>query len=442
MDTKTVHIDFIPIAARSLAFVNPDAVERFYSRSPAVYEKAAMQGGGVETAIASGRAEQQIIATHALGILRATESMQEIDALCRAVDRATFDKTLQAIKAADGQPVALTECAQLRFGIGSIEGTAHRFVLAILILIKHDAQIEHDETYSYISQWIANIAKLHGIQAAKTTPKEREAFYKLTGEKSIYGFSGAYDCFAGTQAEKVLNDYGVMFDVVGIDLGDYTDGIKVTDNDAALVLAQSQEQTALNIAALITARAIKQDKKYCVTQIRRGNPAAVEAAKNAQENAEVRASAAEKRIAELEDALREAQREAEKQRATMEALEVDAQELASLREAIWKAAQGADEAPETVEEKRELPGSVIVVGGHPAWARRLAEQLPGVRCWASGTSCPANVIAAAKEIWIQAAYMAHKDFYAVINIARANGIAVHYFSGTGVKVCVDDMTRK
>ena len=81
---------------------------------------------------------------------------------------------------------------------------------------------------------------------------------------------------------------------------------------------------------------------------------------------------------------------------------------------------------------------VVIVGGHPGWARQIKEQLP-VRAWPHGTTCPASVLASADEVWIQAAYMSHKEFYAIINAVRRAGITVRYFATTGVGKCVEQL---
>lgn len=93
-----VSVDLAPIVARAMAFLNPDAVERFYALSPAKYYADTMRGAGKSSvAITAGRAEQQIVSAHALGILRAAEEAT-IRGLLRAVDRKTYDKTHDAIK--------------------------------------------------------------------------------------------------------------------------------------------------------------------------------------------------------------------------------------------------------------------------------------------------------------------------------------------------------
>lgn len=80
-----VSVDLAPIVARAMAFLNPDAVERFYALSPAKYYADTMRGAGKSSvAITAGRAEQQIVSAHALGILRAAEEAT-IRGLLRAV---------------------------------------------------------------------------------------------------------------------------------------------------------------------------------------------------------------------------------------------------------------------------------------------------------------------------------------------------------------------
>lgn len=116
----------------------------------------------------------------------------------------------------------------------------------------------------------------------------------------------------------------------------------------------------------MVARAIQKDKAFCIDKILRGDAAALEAARIAQEKAEQRTAAAEKRIAELEAAIRQQEKDAQKSFAAIQAHEADAQELTALRDAIWRSAQ-EDEQESTVgtQSQRIIPDGVVIVGGHP-----------------------------------------------------------------------------
>jgi hypothetical protein len=86
-------------------------------------------------------------------------------------------------------------------------------------------------------------------------------------------------------------------------------------------------------------------------------------------------------------------------------------------------------------------GSSANRAGKSRAARRLTERFPSIRAYPHGTTCPESVIRSASELWIQAAYMSHTEFYAVIDVARGCGISVHYFSGTGTTTAIDNLLK-
>lgn len=90
-----VSVDLAPIVARAMAFLNPDAVERFYALAPAKYYADAMRGAGKSSAaIIAGRAEQQIVSAHALGILRAAEEPPFADFSARLTAKHTIKRMI------------------------------------------------------------------------------------------------------------------------------------------------------------------------------------------------------------------------------------------------------------------------------------------------------------------------------------------------------------
>lgn len=103
--------------------------------------------------------------------------------------------------------------------------------------------------------------------------------------------------------------------------------------------------------------------------------------------------------------------------------------------------EDAQESTVGTQSPRIIHDGVVVVGGHPAWARRLTERFPSIRAYPHGTTCPESVIRSASELWIQAAYMSHTEFYDVIDVARGCGISVHYFSGAGTTTAIDNLLK-
>lgn len=436
-NTRHVNIDLAPIAARAMAFLNPDAVERFYALSPAKYYAETMRGAGKSSAaITAGRAEQQIVSAHALGILRAAEEMT-VNALLRAVDRKTYDMTHSAIKStpADAE-IQLARCVP--YLDETPDETTYRMVLALIQITKERRQVVRDDGFDDLAQWMVSQANVDSIRQVAPTNTQKRALQTQLGNLPVRGFGDLYDRF---ELESI-DEFAMMYEGAGVDVSDYTADIRITADDAAIILSDTPEKMALNAASLMVARAIQKDKAFCIDKILRGDAAALEAARIAQEQAEQRAAAAEKRIAELEAAVRQQEKDAHKSSAALQAHEADAQELTALRDALWRSAQeDAQESPADTQSPRIIPDGVVIVGGHPAWARRLTERFPSIRAYPHGTTCQESVIRSASELWIQAAYMSHTEFYAVIDTARTCGIPVHYFSGTGTTTAIDNLLK-
>lgn len=415
-----VSVDLAPIVARAMAFLNPDAVERFYALSPAKYYADTMRGAGKSSvAITAGRAEQQIVSAHALGILRAAEEAT-IRGLLRAVDRKTYDKTHDAIKSSpQGAEISLDSC--LIFD-QNLDTALYRTMLAFFQILVSGRKVASNDSFADLSDWLLLQSNIKSIRKEQTTADDKKVLQKHLGKLPVAGFGDLYDRFA----VEAIDEFALMYDGAGIDVSDYTADIRINADDAAIILSDTPTKTAVNAASLMVARAIQKDKAFCIDKILRGDTAALEAARIAQEKAEQRAAAAEKRIAELEAAIRQQEKDAQKSFAALQAHEADAQE-------------DTQEAPGDTQRPRIIPDGVVIVGGHPAWARRLTERFPSIRAYPHGTTCPENVIRSASELWIQAAYMSHTEFYAVIDVARGCGISVHYFSGAGTTTAIDNL---
>lgn len=414
-----VSVDLAPIVARAMAFLNPDAVERFYALSPAKYYADTMRGAGKSSvAITAGRAEQQIVSAHALGILRAAEEAT-IRGLLRAVDRKTYDKTHDAIKSSpQGAEISLDSC--LIFD-KNLDTALYRTMLAFFQILVSGRKVASNDSFADLSDWLLLQSNIKSIRKEQTTSDDKKVLQKHLGKLPVAGFGDLYDRFA----VEAIDEFALMYDGAGIDVSDYTADIRINADDAAIILSDTPEKTALNAASLMVARAIQKDKAFCINKILRGD-----------------AAAAEKRIAELEAAIRQQEKDAQKSFAALQTHEADAQELTALRDALWRSAQeDTQEAPGDTQRPRIIPDGVVIVGGHPVWARRLTERFPSIRAYPHGTTCPESVIRSASELWIQAAYMSHTEFYAVIDVARGCGISVHYFSGTGTTTAIDNLLK-
>lgn len=167
-----VSVDLAPIVARAMAFLNPDAVERFYALSPAKYYADAMRGAGKSSAaITAGRAEQQIVSAHALGILRAAEEAT-IRGLIRAVDRKTYDKTHEAIKSApQGAEISLDACMIFD---SNLDTSLYRTMLAFFQIFISDRQVVRNDSFGDLSHWLLSQSDIKTIRKEQTTADEKK----------------------------------------------------------------------------------------------------------------------------------------------------------------------------------------------------------------------------------------------------------------------------
>ena len=157
-----VSVDLAPIVARAMAFLNPDAVERFYALSPAKYYADTMRGAGKSSvAITAGRAEQQIVSAHALGILRAAEEAT-IRGLLRAVDRKTYDKTHDAIKSSpQGAEISLDSC--LIFD-KNLDTALYRTMLAFFQILVSGRKVASNDSFADLSDWLLLQSNIKSIR--------------------------------------------------------------------------------------------------------------------------------------------------------------------------------------------------------------------------------------------------------------------------------------
>lgn len=440
-ETTPQQIDVTAVVATAMAQLNPRAVERMYAKAsfPADMPNIKLK------LPRAGTAEQYIVATHALRLIQATPGEPQ-KAIFRAVDRKTYDLTMQAISAAHGSPVKLSRCVPSTRTVSG-DSFVYRGILAVALLKQSGVATLHDDVYNVVvGGFISNQLGLIGARSFNDpTPEEIKTAQHYFGRFPISGWFDFSDRLDGEEDGEIIASFEFMADAAGIDISEYTANAQLTEKDAALLLSKGERvniSPVVNAAVLLLARAVAKDRAYSIQHILARDPAIVSAAKAAQEKAESRAAAAETRIAELEEALLKQQRTNDKLQVALEAQQTDVQELSALRDALWRSVQRGDAPEEPDVHPRSLPDGIVVVGGHAAWARRLTEQLPTVRAWPSGTTCPSSVIASATELWVQANYMAHKEFYAIINVARANHVPVRYFSGTGVASSVKDLMWK
>lgn len=439
----TQKFELVSEAAHALALLPEarSAIRRIYNRDRGRYHAAALTCRERNNpALSAGRAEQQVLSLQALGILVAGEESDKAVLLRAAMRRAYDDLIAQPqdsqiyVEAYAAKYIPDTEDSDIVF--------AKIIVIMTICAVRHLAVQPSGAVQS-----VVNYANGRRAAAAHRRHRGRnEAAIRLMRERlgvtGANGITGLYDRTTD-EIRASLESTLQLINIEGIDSGEYTTGVLLSPVDAELVVdCDTAEQSADRAALLMLARAVRMDRDFCLSLYRDSNDDELLTAKHEAETARREANASRARISELEAAVLSLRRELEAAQKQLESRSGDADELTSLRDAVYAMNRGTDEQfSNPAESVREIPAGVIAIGGHPQWARMLTEET-GVRVWPTGTTCPASVIQSASELWIQAAYMAHSEYYGYINQARRYGIPVRYFPGTGVGTCVDALKAK
>lgn len=435
---ETAKFELAPAMAQAVAMLPTarDALRRVYDRDRGRFFAAAMKNPNRNDPILStGRAEHYIHALRALGVL-AAGTPEEIRLLLRSSDRRVYDaiqrrkQELQPGERArledllprprdDESPdiyfartiIAAGTCAHL--GI-PIEGTP-----AVMDMVHyvhaHKSRRAHE-----------NIRDENAIRAMRAA----------LGSDRMNGVTGLYESI-GDDARTRYDHLFAILNAEGIDSGIYTDSMLLTPLDAVNVTAEGDP--VVNALLVLLSRAIKADRAFCLELYNDSRSDELDAIRIEAENARRQIISKDDRITELENKIMALEKKNAALQKEIDARAGDAAELAALRDALYRAAD--DTPPETTPKAaREIPDGVIAIGGHSEWARRLSES-SGIRVWPTGTTCPRSVIDNASEIWIQPAYMAHTEYYAVIERVRRRNISISYFSSTGVNKCLEELKQ-
>lgn len=430
-------IELAPAICQSLALLPnaAEAIDRVYNTDRGRFFAASKQNQySRDPLFESGRASHRINALKALGILTAgTEEEQKL--LLRSADRKTYDRVLSASKS---------------LGVGE-----RLFVDSII----NDDRNESDDTFfarcvvmlgvcsvlsvpvqytPFIEDIVTHITAGRRIASARQKRVRNEkAVAKMTsalGSDRINGLTGLYNSVSDKDRERYDHLYTIL-NMEGVDGGLFTDSVLLTPLDACAV--SENGDPFVNAFVTLLARAVHLDRDTCLDLYNDTRPDRIDAARHEAGAARASEKEARARIRELEKALSDAERKLSAIENELASKAGDSSELAALREALFNASERSAHV-EMPKIQRELPEGVIAIGGHPTWARQI-EDATGIRCWPAGTTCPASVVSSASEIWIQASYMAHSDYYAAINRARTGNIRVRYFSSTGVTSCVSEL---
>lgn len=429
-------IDILPFAASGIALL-PSArrtLESIYQSAPARFASAAEASPHRNARVLhAGRAETDRACMQALGVLQGG-TQSEIKRLLRAALRPVYDCLS---KITPGTDFSLDSLSPFFSGDADIMCAQIYVTMAICSVFGLKPRVE-GEVGEIVSFFFSNAGR--GLEARTKVTKEKvslcaKLLKEQCGQSIFTGWQDVADAFS-----PIDIDYEIAaLEHGGIDIGIYTMGISSSQNDVPYLLGKTPRESFLLTTLFLLGKAIKQDKAAALSAYRRQDEAAI--AVDRLNAVERRANAAERRIASLEKELYQAQKAVSTALSEVQSHAGDAQELAALREALWNAAKPEDEPALPQEKTRELPTRTVIIGGHATWAKEM-EKATGARAWPSGTTCPPQVVSAADEIWIQAAYMCHSEFFSVIDSARRLGKPVRYFPSTGLSRCLSAMRRK
>lgn len=428
-------IDILPFAASGIALL-PSArrtLESIYQSAPARFASAAEASPHRNARVLhAGRAETDRACMQALGVLQGG-TQSEIKRLLRAALRPVYDCLSKITPETD---FGLDSLSPFFSGDADIMCAQIYVTMAICSVFGLKPRVE-GEVGEIVSFFFSNAGR--GLEARTKVTKERvslcaKRLKEQCGQSVFTGWQDVADAFS-----PIDIDYEIAaLEHGGIDIGIYTMGISSSQNDVPYLLGKTPRESFLLTTLFLLGKAIKQDKAAALSAYRRQDEAVI--AVDRLNAVERRANAAERRIASLEKELYQAQKAVSTALSEVQSHAGDAQELAALREALWNGAKSEEPLP--LEEKtRDISEKTIIIGGHPSWAREM-EKSTGARAWPSGVTCPPQVIGGADEIWIQAAYLSHTEFFSVIEDARRLGKTVRYFPSTGVVRCVAAMCRQ
>jgi len=124
-------------------------------------------------------------------------------------------------------------------------------------------------------------------------------------------------------------------------------------------------------------------------------------------------------------------------------LEEANREVQGLRQIVLCRIHG--EEPGETEEKIKLPYSVrqrvVIFGGHDSWSKAIRPMLKNVRFVDKEAIPNAEMIKKADVIWLQTNAMPHKHYHMIMDVARAYGKEVRYFTSASAEKCARDVAQ-
>lgn len=125
-------------------------------------------------------------------------------------------------------------------------------------------------------------------------------------------------------------------------------------------------------------------------------------------------------------------------------IELQAKELADLREAVYLLKNDTiSEMPadESIRYPYATSGKIVSFGGHDKWLKEMRKKLPNVMFISPDSLPNIDLIRHADTVWLQTDCLSHSDFYRIINIVHQNGIPLRYFSFAGSEKCAEQLVK-
>lgn len=149
-------------------------------------------------------------------------------------------------------------------------------------------------------------------------------------------------------------------------------------------------------------------------------------------------------LAQLSGEKKKAKEFEENTKAELESLRREHQELADLRELIFR--------QENQQEKEEVPDGAkvafpyetkkrtVLFGGFETFRKSLRQLLPGVKfVGVDQMNFDSDLVRNADVVWFQTNCLSHSQYYAVQRLARAAGVQMRYFTYQGALPCAEQL---
>lgn len=445
--TRTVEelfasVDMLAECAHALSMLpcSHKTIDALFSVSPGKYfSAAALSPSKNHPALSRSRAQHEVSARRALGILSSGESAP-IYRLLRSANREIFD----AIYSAQGESFVIESFMPRALPDACV------FTLLCVVAVATCALLSRPLKDSALLRHIG-LSLYSSARRARDaySPRDEVAvrrFHAVFGAKPCGDYTSLYpDAPESSPLAEAFDYTALLACSENIDIEEYTHGCTLAPQDAAPLMRGNPgiSELATRVSFLLLLRGIRRDRDYAMELYR--DCSTSQTARLADELAKqksrcgdlsARAQSAEQRAQALSERVEALERENTRLTRELETHESDDQELVALREALYEAVNASprEECPLKSTPVRSLPDRVIVIGGTETFCRPLSEV--GARTYPVGKPCPPAVISGAREVWFQVSGLPHSEFYPAISAAREHRVPVYYFSSTGSKRCL------